>query len=64
MAHHIKYIQEDPIHDKKIVYHYQPKVAQILPLNHSRFLLLTGSFTGLTLPEKNTTQANINMQMI
>ena len=28
-----------------------------------RFLLLTGSLTGLTLPEKNTTKANTNMQV-
>ena len=57
--------QEDPIHDKKILYHYKPKVALILEasLNHSRFLLLTGSLTGLTLPEKNTTQAVGNMRV-
>ena len=57
--------QEDPIHDKKILYHYKPKVALILEasLNHSRFLLLIGSLTGLTLPEKNTTQANFNMRV-
>ena len=45
---------EDPIHDKKILHHYKPKVALILEasLNHPRFLLLTGSLTGLTLPAK------------
>ena len=39
---------------KSCLYHYKPKVALILEasLNHPRFLLLTGSLTGLTLPAK------------